>query len=401
MRLRDLSGLLLSVAAVAAIPTAHADSWVPASTQRYDSADGAWRLTIEPRALASNLAYFRDQVDGKERPGGEAGEARTAATGTMEHCTGGLCRRVWQRALLNDVAPVDAVVTNGGRVITFDNWHSMGFGATTVVIYTTRGAPLRRLSLPEFLPRDYVIALPRSVSSLHWRGEPKALGDGRRVTVPVVVPRPGDDDDSDLRHVDVVFDLASGVVSLPPDNVWRPALAQASAALARQRTEQAAREQRFLQPARAPVNGDERAWHQYLEDAFFRLDRDGRDSYPAIKVLRMPTAPDYAASANGMREALRDARGDDGALMLGSPSQAGLVDFLTKETRHMSPGALSGPRIYLALDDTRFAQAKAHLSPLGAKLVQLDPAKGIPQRPDRLREYAKRDRAEIDDSLFE
>lgn len=400
MRLRQLSGLVLSLAVVLVASPAHADSWIPATKQQYRSANAAWRLTIEPRGLTNSLAYFSDQLDGKERPGAAAGDTQASAIGTMEHCTAGACRRIWRRPLLNDVAPVDAVVMNDGRVITFDNWHSMGFGANAVVIYNMRGAPLRRLSLPEFLPRDYVIALPRSVSSLHWRGEPKALGDGRRVTVPVRVPRPGDDDDSDLRHVDVVFDLASGVVSLPPDNIWRPALAQASAALARQRTEQAAREQRFLRPARVPVDGNEAGWHEYLEDAFFRLDRDGRNSYPTIKVLRAPTAPDYDASARAMRDALRGAR-VDGAFMLGSPSQTGLLDFLAKEARSMRAGALTGLRLYLTLDDARFAQAKARLAPLGAQVIQLDPAKSIPQRPERLRDYENRERQGMDDAMFE
>lgn len=399
MRLRDLLGPALSVALVVTAPAAHADTWARATTQQYTSADGAWRLTIEPRDLTGNLAYFRDKVEGKEQPGGVAGDARTTATATMEHCVSGTCRRVWQRALLNDVAPVTAVVTNGGRVITFDNWHSTGYGGNAVVIYNMRGAPLRRLSLPEFLPRDYVIALPRSVSSLHWRGTPRALADGRRVAVPVVVPLRSAKYD-DLQHVDVVFDLASGVVSLPPDRVWRPALAQASAALASQRAEQAAWEQRFLQPARAPVNGDERGWHEYLEDAFSRLDLDPRDRSPTIKVLRIPTAPGYDASARAMRAALREAR-VDGTFMLGSPSQAGLLDFLEKEARSMHAGTLTGLRIYLALDDARFARAKAILEPCGAELIQLDPAKSIPQRADRLRDYAERDRRDMDDAFFE
>lgn len=399
MRMRDLLGLALSVALVVTAPAAHADTWARATTQQYASADGAWRLTIEPRDLTGNLAYFRDKVEGKEQPGGVAGDARTTAAGTMEHCVSGSCRRVWRRALLNDVAPVSAVVTNGGRVITFDNWHSTGFGANAVVIYNMQGAPLRRMSLPEFLPRDYVIALPRSVSSLQWRGKPRALADGRRVAVPVVVPSPSGEY-SDLRHVDVVFDLTSGVVSLPPDNVWLPALAQASAALARQRAERTAWEQRFLQPARAPVDGNEQGWHEYLEDAFSRLDRDPRDRSPTVKVLRIPTAPDYDASARAMRDALRGAR-VDGTLMLGSPSQAGLLDFLGREARSMHAGTLTGLRIYLALDDRRFAQAKAVLEPRGAKVIQLDPAKSIPQRPERLREYAKRDRTEMDDAWFE
>lgn len=399
MRLRDLFGLALSVALVVTAPAAHADTWTRATTQQYTSADGAWRLTVEPRDLTGNLAYFRDKVEGKEQPGGVAGDARTTATGIMEHGVSGRCRRVWQRALLNDVAPVSAVVTNGGRVITFDNWHSTGYGSNAVVIYNMRGAPLRRLSLPDFLPRDYVIALPRSVSSLHWRGAPRALADGRRVAVPVVVPLHSTEYD-DLQHVDVVSDLVSGVVSIPPDRVWRPVLAQASAALTSQRAEQAAWERRFLQPARAPVNGDERGWHEYLEDAFSRLDLDPRDRSPTIKVLRIPTAPDYDASARAMRDALREAR-VDGTFMLGSPSQTGLLDFLEEEALSMHAGTLTVLRIYLALDDTRFARAKAILETRGAEPIQLDPARSIPQRAERLREYAKRERTETDDMLFQ
>lgn len=116
---------------------------------------------------------------------------------------------VWQGPLVNDVAPVNALVSATGQVVTFDNWHSAGFGEDAVVIYDVRGKVVRAMGLGDFLPSVYVEALPRSVSSIHWSGGHDLSGDGRELVLRVVIPRDGAQLDKS-RHVEVRFDLAPG-----------------------------------------------------------------------------------------------------------------------------------------------------------------------------------------------
>jgi len=402
MRLRDLSGLTLSVAVVLVTPAAQADSWRLPTTTHYTSADGTWRLTVEPRALSNQGAYFRDQLDRKEKPGGVDGDAQTAAIGTMERCVDGVCRRTWQRNLLNDVAPVEAIVTNEGRVMTLDNWHSMGFGPHAVVIYDTSGASVATFALTDFLPKGYVMALPYSVSSMHWRDEARALAGGTRIAVPVVVPSDAADAfDEDTEYVDVVFDTVTGHATRPPAREWARAVQQAKVKLAAIREEAAAEHRRFVAPLHAPAPSDADGWFAYLREAFLRLDDGEKERPPTIKVLHQPGTTSAADSDRRMRAALRGARGDGGALVLGSPSPEALAALLDDMAGELSPRALTGARLYLALDDARFAHASTRLGALGATLIQVDPAKTIPQRKERLADFEGLAAIPDDDALFD
>src|SRR3546814_14684447 len=92
------------------------------SVRTYASADGTWKLTIYPRELTNQLDYFQDKVDGKPNAGGIPGDSRKSPIGHMERRQDGHWLTVWKAPLANDVAPVDAVVSNAGVSMTFDNW---------------------------------------------------------------------------------------------------------------------------------------------------------------------------------------------------------------------------------------------------------------------------------------
>ena len=98
-------------------------------------------------------------------------------------------RQVWRRPLLNEAAPVEVVVADDGRhVVTLDEWFRLGFGPHVVVLYGHDGTPTRALSLDEFLPANYIAALPHSISSIHWRAAVRSSPDGRSARIPVAVP---------------------------------------------------------------------------------------------------------------------------------------------------------------------------------------------------------------------
>jgi hypothetical protein len=209
---------LIGAVALAAASPAIADSWIPATRTSYLSPDKAMRLTVVPRDLENQLAYFTDKVDGKE-PAGQRRGGEPRALGILERRSGQTWTKVWEVPLVNEVAPVRALVANGGgHIVTFDNWHSVGFGDNVVVIYRGDGSLVRAMKLTDILPEDYVRALPTSVSSMWWGGEHELSRDGRKVVLKVVVPSGRGSIGSPRGYVDVRIDLATGAV----EQRWQP-----------------------------------------------------------------------------------------------------------------------------------------------------------------------------------
>jgi hypothetical protein len=63
------------------------------------------------------------------------------------------------------------VSDDGKNVVTFDNWHSVGFGDNVVVIYGPNGMLVKSFQLDQILPPYFISGFDSSVSSIFWRGE--------------------------------------------------------------------------------------------------------------------------------------------------------------------------------------------------------------------------------------
>jgi len=70
--------------------------------------------------------------------------------------------------LLNPVAPMDFFVTDGGVLITLDNWHNMGYGKI-VAFYTNDGKPIKAYALSDLFTPQEIAGFIHSVSSIRWR----------------------------------------------------------------------------------------------------------------------------------------------------------------------------------------------------------------------------------------
>ncbi|MGN2254860.1 hypothetical protein ACFWZ4_15900 [Frateuria sp. GZRe12] len=367
-----------------------ADSWELPTPHTYLSSDKSWRFTVTPRPIVSQLAYFEDQISHRARPGARPGNVQKQAQGYLEHRDHGRWRAVWNAPLVNDVAPASAIVSSAGRVVTFDNWGSMGYGDDAIVIYDVRGKPMRALGLEDFLPKTYIEALPTSVSSIWWGGVHHFSEDGRRLLLSVVVPTMGQGIASDdAQHVELPFDMASGK-ALPPDpQAWARALRSAREVAAGLRASRARWEAAFLAPLRAPNSDEDKDWSGYLVEAFFRLDPGWEDDYPGTTVLRVPQRKDYQASVGFLREALHDEASQTGVLMFASPSQDNLVHVLGREAATVPRGWLKNARVYVVVDDAHTAAVAKALASTGATYIQIDPGTPIPQRKARLDAYMK------------
>ena len=153
-----------------------ADQWALPGEEVYESKNGQYRFTVEPRVLSGHLAYFEDAAEGVEKPGQLKGK-RDKCIGILEKRVGNSHTQIWEAELDNDVSPVSALVSDSGKyVVTFDNWHNKGGGDNVVVIYTKNGELTKKFHLLDIVSQKEYITLPRSVSSIWW-GEDHEIDD--------------------------------------------------------------------------------------------------------------------------------------------------------------------------------------------------------------------------------
>lgn len=197
--------LLFAVLLLSAL-SLQGDSWFLPERETVQSADGQWRLTITPKQLKGQLEYFMDKVAGALDAGAAEGIHANEARGELYHKTGGgTWRRVARWRLVNEVAPVSALVTNDGTVVTFDNWHSVGYGNDVVVIYRSDGSVVRKLGLADLLEDEDISQLRRSVSSIWWSGTHRVDQEKRVLMLEI-----------DAHRLETVpIDLENGTVLVP------------------------------------------------------------------------------------------------------------------------------------------------------------------------------------------
>jgi hypothetical protein len=368
-----------------------ADEWLLPKIETYYSDDRLTRFTVTPRDLTSQLKYFRDKLRGDSSAGQVPNSPNKIARGKLQLLTGDHWATLWDHALVNDVAPVSALVVPGGRyVVTFDNWHSVGGGDNVVVIYGPNGSAIRSLSLRELLPDYYISALPRSISSIFWGGPHRISKSGDQLLLQVIIPSVVDGfDSSKFAHVELPVELSNGQPLVPTSPAWRDALATASRVANLKQKQHDEAEAAFLAPLVAPSTTDERDWQHYLQEAFFRIDPAWRKTYPSIVVLRSKDANDYGISEGWLKDALSGVMNGMHlrmpVIMISSPSSGdNLVRLLKDDAGELKPGALTGIRIYVVVDRRHLGRVVAALAPTGADVIQLDPSHSIPERPERM-----------------
>lgn len=149
--MKGMKQLCFAILWMLAIPAVMADEWLAPTPKAYTSSRGAYRLTVFPR----------------EPPDGQ-----TKCEAVLERLEGNEYRRLWRKPLANDVSPVSALVSDkDGGFVTFDNWHSMGWGENAIVIYDGAGQLKRKLALTALMSKEEFERLPRSVSSIWWSGQ--------------------------------------------------------------------------------------------------------------------------------------------------------------------------------------------------------------------------------------
>ena len=188
------------------------DTWAPPGEWSHRSRGQQFRFKVFPRVLSSAADYWREDDRGPHKRGQMAGKQGVCIGQLEKRTADGSYVVIWKRELVNDVSPVTALVTaDGSHVVTFDNWHSQGFGADVVVIYGLEGKLVASFGLADFLPMEQIAKLPRSVSSILWGGEHHFDETEQYLVLQVVAKRRSDGEDRTGWH-SVVIALTDGRV---------------------------------------------------------------------------------------------------------------------------------------------------------------------------------------------
>ena len=190
---------------IGCVSNVRADSWALPTKKKYYSPNKKYYLEVTPKKLESQLQYFSDKVDGKGNAGAakEVKDNRARGAFYARRANGGYSRR-WEVPLVNEVSPVNALVSDDGAyVVTFDNWHSAGYGDNVVVIYNSQGVLVKKFGLEDLLTEGDIETLPHSVSSIWWGGGHYI--DGRASLLVLKVASNSKDSSHDLK-----IELATG-----------------------------------------------------------------------------------------------------------------------------------------------------------------------------------------------
>ncbi|TDK21053.1 hypothetical protein E2F46_15245 [Luteimonas aestuarii] len=368
---------------LAGVVPAQADSWPPPRVETYVSSDGDSRVVITPRPLEGALSYFRDKVEGTEPAGQRAGSEQLRPMARLERRQGARWQHVWTQPLVNDVAPTRALVANGGRyLVTFDNWHSTGYGDNVVVVYDATGTLVRRMALADFLPAGYVALLPRSVSSLWWGGA-HALADGDQTLVlRVVVPDKTREPNARPSTVPVRVRLADGTVLPHEGRAWTDALARVEAQDGeRQRRWQGKRKLRS-QPLLPPRGQDHDAWRAYMVELRERLNDTTGLRHGGLVLAPPGSRVAGFDSVDSMRmfldESVDNRLRAAEAYLLVSPSSEAVADALVDYLQSKRAGTMAGVVIRFVGTPSDAVRVEAAAAKPGAGVVLIDSASPFP-----------------------
>lgn len=382
--------LALFTAAVLAIAPARADSWAMPETTIHLSANGQYRFTVVPRDIDNQLAYFEAKVRGETLPESEG------PLGRFERFEAGQWVSVWSRGLVNEVSPVDALVSDDGRhVITFDNWHMTGHGDHVVVIYGEGGALVRSLQLVDLVPAYFIDSLPSSVSSIHWRGGDARFLGGERLELPVSGPVTNDFK-TDGSYPVIVSLSDGGVDPLAPAVVER--VGGRACILHRSAVESF---NRFIASERsdlAPLSpGDKNGWEPFLYQAIKRTPlppppaEDPEDPFAGMfdnQPFELLADGAYMEEdfRDGFRGALTASAEESPRRLFASRDQAKMVREVQRTARQIKPGELNGVVMIFLADGEHWLEIRDALADSGASLVQIDIGVPIPPLAEHVAE---------------
>ena len=149
-----------------------ADEWIKENKKTYTSQNGIYELIIEPTYIPKN--YEKEIKKRKIHP---EKFLNKPMTDTITPCHAilykklgnfGLPELIWEKELVNPIAPYEAMITNDGKyIVTFNDWGKLGYGENVMVVYGENGDLLKQYRLHEITNLSES-QLSVSVTSIWW-----------------------------------------------------------------------------------------------------------------------------------------------------------------------------------------------------------------------------------------
>jgi hypothetical protein len=149
-----------------------ADKWVKEYIKSYKSQNGMYELIIEPLYIPKNY-----EIEIQKRKAHPEKYLNKPMKDTIIPChaklfkklnNSGLPELIWEKVLVNQIAPCEAMITNDGKyVITFDDWYNRGYGENVMVVYGENGELLKKYKLNE-ITNFSEVQLNVSKTSIWW-----------------------------------------------------------------------------------------------------------------------------------------------------------------------------------------------------------------------------------------
>jgi hypothetical protein len=195
----------------------HADSRELPREKTYTSKNRRFEFRVAPKQIESQLKYFQEKAEGRSDAGALAGIVDNVCRGTLFEKKNDKLVERWSIPRVKEVAPASALVANDGSyVVTFDNWHSVGYGDDVVVIYDSDGRLWRKYGLEELFPEWHLSYIPTSATSRRWGGEHRLDEENQLLILKTAnFARPGeliDSGDALRGYSDMKISLESGRV---------------------------------------------------------------------------------------------------------------------------------------------------------------------------------------------
>lgn len=155
------------------------DTWDPPITTNYYNTDSSFYVKIVPQKIPEKYWNWASASVKKRKRFSPSDTLIIPCHAKMFRITEKGDSLIWEQKLINRVAPVTVIVSNNGKyVITFDNWHSMGYGVDVLAYYNEKGELIKRHMLEDISPFP-INTYQMSISSLWWRCGQQFIDDER------------------------------------------------------------------------------------------------------------------------------------------------------------------------------------------------------------------------------
>lgn len=177
-----MKNLILIVFTLLVALDVQADSWPPPEVKEYYNSDSTFLVRIFPTQIPDKYYKWLQSSPKKKKKFQPSDTLVTPCFARMYKILKGNDSLIWEQQLINGIAPRDALVSNDGKyIVTFDNWHSMGYGLDIMVYYNENGELIKRHKLEDISPFP-INTYPLSISSLWWRCGSEFL-DNERISI--------------------------------------------------------------------------------------------------------------------------------------------------------------------------------------------------------------------------